>query len=90
ADMGRAVGEGVLVTMVARSGPAGRSGILPLDVVLEVNGTKVKNFSHLSLLLDGITSGTKASLLLLRRLKDPHEYPEPTAWNTLTVEMEAR
>jgi|GEM_PF-708221 len=87
---GRPVGEGVLVTMVARSGPAGRSGILPLDVVLEVNGTEVKNFSHFSLLLDGIASGTSASLLLLRRLKDPHEYPEPTAWNTLTVEMEAR
>ena len=88
-DMGQTVGEGVLVTMVARSGPAGRAGILPLDVVLEVNGVKVKNFSHFSLLLDGIAQGTSASLLLLRRLKDPHEYPEATAWNTLTVEMEA-
>ena len=90
ADMGITVGEGVLVTMVARSGPAGRSGILPLDVVLEVNGVRVKNFSHFSLLLDGIAPRTSASLLLLRRLKDPHEYPEATAWNTLTVKMEAR
>lgn len=88
-DMGITVGEGVLVTMVARSGPAGRSGILPLDVVLEVNGVRVKNFSHFSLLLDGISPEASASLLLLRRLKDPHEYPEATAWNTLTVEMEA-
>ena len=90
ADMGRPAREGVLVTMVANSGPAGRAGIRPLDVILEVNGVKVKNFSHFSLLLDGISPGTSASLLLLRRLKDPHEYPEPTAWNTLTVEMEAR
>jgi len=90
ADMGRPVGEGVLVTMVARSGPAGRAGILPLDVILEVDGAKVKNFSHFSLLLDGIAPGSQAALLLLRRLKDPHDYPEPTAWNTLIVEMEAR
>jgi len=90
ADMGRAVGEGILVTMVARSGPAGLAGILPLDVVLEVNGTKVKSFSHFSLLLDGIAPEGRAALLLLRRLKNPHDYPETTAWNTLTVEMEAR
>lgn len=90
ADMGRPVGESVLVTMVARSGPAGRAGILPLDVILEVDGAKVKNFSHFSLLLDGIAPGSQAALLLLRRLKDPHDYPEPTAWNTLIVEMEAR
>jgi hypothetical protein len=90
ADMARPSSEGILVTMVARSGPAGRAGILPLDAVLEVNGVPVKNFSHFSLLLDGIAPGAKAALLLLRRLKDPHEYPEPTAWNTLTVAMEAR
>jgi hypothetical protein len=90
ADMGRAVGEGVLVTMVALAGPADRAGIRPLDVVLEVNGVQVKNFSHFSLLLDGIAPGAKASLLLLRRLKDPDLFPEQNAWNTLTVEMEAR
>ena len=87
---GRPIGEGVLVTMVAVAGPADRAGIRPLDVVLEVNGTKVENFSHFSLLLDGVTPGTKALLVLLRRLKDPSLYPEPSAWNTLTVEMEPR
>lgn len=90
ADLGKPSGESVLVTMVARSGPADRAGIRPLDVVLEVNGAKVKNFSHFSLLLDGISPGTQLALLLLRRLKNPHDYPEATAWNTLTVEMEAR
>lgn len=90
ADMGRAVGENVLVTMVAIAGPADRAGIRPLDAVLEVNGIKVKNFSHFSLLLDGIAAGTKASLVLLRRLKAPDQYPEQNLWNTLTVEMEAQ
>jgi hypothetical protein len=90
ADMGRPVGESVLVTMVAIAGPADRAGIRPLDAVLEVNGVKVKNFSHFSLLLDGIAPGAKASLLLLRRLKDPATDPEQKEWNTLTLEMEAR
>jgi hypothetical protein len=90
ADMGRTVGESVLITMVAIAGPADRAGIRPLDAVLEVNGTKVKNFSHFSLLLDGIAPGAKASLLLLRRLKAPDQYPEQNAWNTLTAELEAR
>jgi hypothetical protein len=87
---GRPPGEGVLVTMVAVAGPAARAGIRPLDAVLEVDGTRVRNFSHFSLLLDGIAPGGRASLLLLRRLKDPGLSLEPSAWDTLTVEMEAR
>jgi hypothetical protein len=98
ADMGsvgagqddRPVNGSVLVTRVAVNGPASHAGIQPLDVILEINRTKVTNFSHCSLLLDGIAPGTMASLLLLRRLKDPNIYPEPIAWDTLTVEMEAR
>jgi hypothetical protein len=90
AELGRPVGESVLVTMVALAGPGDRAGILPLDVIIEVNGVKVKNFSHFSLLLDGMAPGTKASLVLLRRLKTSGQYPEEYAWNPLTVEMEAR
>ena len=90
ADMGKPSGESILITTVAIAGPADRAGIRPFDVIFEVNGSKVKNFSHFSLLLDGISSGTKASLALLRRLKAPDIYPEQCAWNTLTVEMEAR
>jgi hypothetical protein len=90
ADMGKPIGESVLITMVAVAGPADRAGIQPLDAVLEVNGTPVKNFSHFSRLLDGIAPGTNPSLLLLRRLKPPGTYPEQNNWNVLTVEMEAR
>lgn len=89
-DLGRPINESVLVTRVAIAGPADRAGIQPLDLVLEVNGAKVKNFSHFSLLLDGMASGGKVSLLLLRRLKAPGTTQERSAWNTLTVEMEAR
>ncbi len=87
---GRPVGAGVLVTMVAIAGAADRAGIRPLDMVIEVNGARVTNFSHFSQLLDGIAPGAKATLLLLRRLKDPNLHPEANAWNTLTVELASR
>lgn len=90
ADMGRTMDGSVLVTMVALGGPGDHAGIRPLDAVLEVNGVVVKNFSHFSLLLDGIPPGTKVPLLLLRRLKPPERSPEPTHWETLTLELEAR
>jgi hypothetical protein len=89
-DMGRPDSGGVLVTRVAFGGPADRAGIQPLDAVLEVNGVAVKNFSHFSLLLKGLLPGTKASLLLLRRLRPPERDPEPRHWETLTLELEAR
>lgn len=90
ADMGRPSGAGILVTGVAVAGPADRAGVRPLDAVLEVNGAPVRNVSHFSLLLEGIAPGAKATLLLLRRLKDPNQYPEPHAWDRLNAEMEDR
>ncbi|MCU0236982.1 MAG: PDZ domain-containing protein [Acidobacteria bacterium] len=90
AEMGRPAGGGVLVTMVAFGGPGDHAGVRPLDAVLAVNGVEVKNFSHFSLLLEAIPAGSKASLLLLRRLRPPDSDPEPCPWDTLTVEIEAR
>jgi hypothetical protein len=89
ADMGREA-EGVLVIQVAAGGPADRAGVRHLDVVLEVNGEKVRNYSHLALLLDGLAPGAKTVLKLLRRLKPPDAFPEHCPWEPLSVEMEAR
>ncbi len=85
---GQAASGGVLVTNVAIAGSAERGGIRPLDAILEVDGVKVKNFSHCVQLLDGIAPGAKAALLLLRRLRAPDRYPETSAWDTLMVEIE--
>lgn len=87
AAMGRDGSDGVLITMVAVAGPADRAGIRPLDVVLEAAGVPVKNFSHFTLLLDGIAPGSAVPLLVLRRLK---ARPQRGDWNTLTLEMQAR
>lgn len=82
--------EGVLVTMVAAGGPADHAGVRPLDVVIEINGEKVRNFSHLTLLLDKLAPGAGARLSLLRRLKPPDLHPGPCPWEPLSVVMEAR
>jgi S1-C subfamily serine protease len=76
--------------MVAFGSPGDHAGIRPLDAVLEVNGVAVKNFSHFALLLEGIPPGTRASLLLLRRMRPPDRQPEACPWETLAVELEAR
>lgn len=90
ADMGRQPGAGVLVTMVAVGSPGDHAGIRPLDLVLEVNGEKVSNFSHFALLLDGLAPGVKTPLLLLRRLKPPGQGMDSSPWETLAVQLEAR
>jgi len=88
ADMGRKAGEGVLVTQVAAGGPGDRAGIRPLDLVLEFNGGKVRNFSHLALLLDGLAPGAKARLVLLRRLRPPERDAGACPWEPLSLEFE--
>ncbi len=87
---GRTEAGGVLVTNVAIAGSAERGGIRPLDVILQVDGVTVKNFSHCVQLLDNVAPGAKATLLLLRRLRAPDRYPEPSAWDTLAIEIEDR
>ena len=87
-DMGRRAGEGVLITQVAAGGPGDRAGIRPLDLVLEFNGEKVRNFSHLALLLDGLAREAKARLGLLRRLRPPERDPGPCPWEPLSLEFE--
>jgi hypothetical protein len=89
-DMGRTEAGGVLVTNVAIAGSAERGGIRPLDVILEVDGVKVKNFSHCLQLLDSVAPQAKAKLLLLRRLRAPDRYPEASPWDFLTLEIEDR
>lgn len=88
ADMGRQAGEGVLIAEVAAGGPGERAGIRPLDLVVELNGERVKNVSHFSLLLDGLAPGAKASVGLLRRLRPPERDPGPCPWEPLALELE--
>ena len=82
--------DNVLVTLVAIDGPADKANIQPLDVITEVNGVKVRNFSHFSSLVEGIASGTKVTLTCLRRIEVEDKGQKQFDWKPIVIEMIAR
>jgi serine protease Do len=61
--------KGVLVTEVFPGDPAETAGILPKDIVIEVNGKKVATSRELSRTIAEIGVGEKAKILVLRNGK---------------------
>jgi serine protease Do len=57
---------GAIVTDVDRNSPAARGGVIPGDVILEVNRQKVANVSQVTRELQKVANGQVAFLLLLR------------------------
>jgi len=60
------VSQGVLITGVLQDGPAGESGMLPGDVVLEVAGKRVLNTAQLLNAVAALKPQTQASFLIQR------------------------
>lgn len=89
-ELGKTRIDNVLVTLVAIDGPADKADIRFLDVITEVNGVKVRNFSHFSSLIDGIASGTKITLTCLRRTEVEDKGQKQSVWKPTVIEMIAR
>ncbi len=60
------VSQGVLITGVLQDGPAGESGMLPGDVVLEVAGKRVLNTSQLLNAVASLKPQSQASFVIQR------------------------
>jgi serine protease DegQ len=60
------VSQGVLITGVLQDGPAGESGMLPGDVVLEVAGKRVLNTSQLLNAVASLKPRSEASFVIQR------------------------
>jgi serine protease Do len=58
--------EGVIVTRVERDGPAANAGVIPNDVILEVNRQPVSTVAQVTRALQAVQSGEPAFLLVLR------------------------
>lgn len=58
--------EGAVVARVERESPAHKAGLLPYDVITEVNGKKIKNSSELRDVIADTAIGAKISVKLLR------------------------
>jgi serine protease Do len=65
-DLPPNVSGGAIVTDVDRNSPAARGGVLPGDVVLEVNRQKVANVSQVTRELQKVQNGQVAFLLVWR------------------------
>jgi hypothetical protein len=90
AALGKTRIESVLVTLVAIDGPADKANIQPLDVIIEINGVKVKNDSHCNSLIEVIPSGTKISLTYLRRTEVVEKDQKQFVWKPMVVEVTAK
>lgn len=82
--------DNVLVTLVAIDGPADKANIQPLDVITEVNGVKVRNYSHFNSLIEGIASGTKITLTCLRRTEVVEKDQKQFDWKPIVIEVTAK
>ena len=60
-------GEGVLVTQVFPDDPAEKAGMKAKDIILEVNGHKVKNSRELSRMIAEAGVGQKVDIVVLRK-----------------------
>jgi len=60
-------GEGVLVTQVFPDDPAAKAGMEPKDIILEVNGHKVKTSRELSRMIAEASVGQKMDIVVLRK-----------------------
>lgn len=54
--------RGALVYRVIEASPAAQAGLKPGDVVTQLNGRGVRDFGHLSRLLQGVPAGQKATI----------------------------
>jgi len=58
--------EGVLVADVIKGGPAEQAGVRPGDVVVEFNGSKIKEVPDLQRRVANVTPGEKVKLIVVR------------------------
>ncbi len=61
--------RGVIISSVKRGGPADRAGLRSGDIVLKINGKKIKNLEHLKRVISYVEPGNKISMQILRKNK---------------------
>src|ERR671919_2935517 len=62
--------QGALVVETAKDGPAERAGVRPGDVIVEFNGTKIKDSGDLPLQVAGLAPGKAVHVKILRDSKE--------------------
>ena len=63
------VTSGALITAVAGGGPASKAGLVPQDIILEVDGRSINERNELDIQLVKYSAGSKVNLLIFREGK---------------------
>ncbi len=61
--------KGVIISSVKRGGPADRAGLRSGDIILEVNGKKIKTLEQLKRVISYVEPGNKIKMKILRKGK---------------------
>ena len=80
AALGLDAARGAIVSTVQRDGPGGAAGLRPGDVIVEYNGTPVKNAEHLVEMVVGTKPGTRVPVKVMRE-------GSPVTLNVLVEEL---
>ncbi len=65
-ELGLENAEGALVGAVEKGGPAERAGLVPKDVIVSIEGKKIKDYSDLIGILNKIPIGKNISMAIIR------------------------
>ena len=65
--------EGVYIAAVSQSGAANKAGILPGDIITQINGREVESIEHLQELVNSYSAGTKIKVTYYRNLNGSYE-----------------
>lgn len=58
--------DGTLIVSVQKDGPAAKAGLLPDDIIVEVNGVKIHSTTQLPILVSNMTPGSQATFTIVR------------------------
>jgi serine protease Do len=58
--------DGVLVRSVVRNSPADKAGLQPYDVIVDINGTKIKNVQEFTAKVQTFKVGDKITMVVIR------------------------
>ncbi len=79
--------ENALVASVLIDGPADKAGIQTLDIITEINGTKIRNASHFYSLMSEVSSETPLAIACLRREEKMENGKEIVLYKTKTFNL---
>ena len=62
--------DGIIVVSLIENGPAQKAGIQPMDIIVSINGTDIKNINDLKAIIDKLNEGDVIQIGVIRESAD--------------------